>query len=311
MAKAGRHEIAVGALVLVAMVLLAYMSLKVGAIKSFGDEIEVTSLFPDAAGLAVGASVQEAGVVVGRVSALTVENGQARIHLALRNDAKVRKDATARIRARSVLGEKYVEIVPTTNTAPLLADDDTLQPGPEPVEIDQLVNQMGPVVSAIDPAAISELSQALSAAFKNDPDRANRMMGDLETILHNAAVASADAPALLAEVHQTLASVRRAADAATPVMAHADHAITSLDTATAQLPQTLTDAQGLLTDSRSAVNDGHALISKLDGSTGNLKKLIDNLSEIDKWELRRLLREEGIVVRLKPSTVVPTDEPSK
>ncbi|MFM2161016.1 MAG: hypothetical protein RLZZ383_528, partial [Pseudomonadota bacterium] len=28
---------------------------------------------------------------------------------------------------------------------------------------------------------------------------------------------------------------------------------------------------------------------------------------IDKWELRRLLREEGILIRLQPDEVVPSD----
>ena len=37
----------------------------------------------------------------------------------------------------------------------------------------------------------------------------------------------------------------------------------------------------------------------------NLETVLDNMSEIDKWELRRLLREEGILVRLKRSSVAP------
>ena len=38
-----------------------------------------------------------------------------------------------------------------------------------------------------------------------------------------------------------------------------------------------------------------------------LDRILANVEEIDKWELRRLLREEGIVVRLRPQEVVEDD----
>jgi len=55
------------------------------------------------------------------------------------------------------------------------------------------------------------------------------------------------------------------------------------------------------------VADGRLVLGDLKDSTGDIKLVLSNLKEIDKWELRRLLREEGIVVRLRESEVV---EPS-
>ena len=37
----------------------------------------------------------------------------------------------------------------------------------------------------------------------------------------------------------------------------------------------------------------------------DIEQIIDNLKEIDRWEMRRLLREEGILIRLQPETVTP------
>jgi alpha-ketoglutarate-dependent taurine dioxygenase len=42
-------------------------------------------------------------------------------------------------------------------------------------------------------------------------------------------------------------------------------------------------------------------------STDSIETVLANLSEIDKWELRRLLREEGILVRFKENQVEETD----
>ena len=63
------------------------------------------------------------------------------------------------------------------------------------------------------------------------------------------------------------------------------------------------DAQMLIQELREAVAEGRTLLTTLDSSSETLVKVLDNLSEIDKVELRRLLREEGILVRLRESEV--------
>ena len=307
MARGGKNEVAVGGLVLFALVLLGYMALKVGALREMGVRAEVSAVFEDVAGLTKGAAVQVAGVNVGLVTALSVEGSHARVAMAIDESAGLRKDALVRIRARSLLGEKYVEAIPVSQTAPLLEDGDEMAVGVEQVEIDELVSRMGPVVSAVDPEVLSELMRSLNKAFKDDPEQASRMLHDLETVLHNAALASEEAPALVAEARATLTSVRRAADDARPVLAHADSVVTRLDAATLDLPTTVDNLDGLIGETRAAVADGQAMLTRVDGSMSKVDVVLDNLSEIDKWELRRLLREEGIVVRLKEHTVVPTD----
>ena len=168
MAKPGRNEIAVGVLLLAAMALLGWMALKVGALRRVAEEVHVSAHFAD----------------------VTVDGKKALVTLALREDAAMRKDVVARIRARSVLGEKYVELSPQSENEALLKDGDELQVGLEPLEIDELVTSMGPMLAAVDPQAVADLVNALSQAVKQDPERLNRMLADTETLLHNAALAS-------------------------------------------------------------------------------------------------------------------------
>jgi hypothetical protein len=54
------------------------------------------------------------------------------------------------------------------------------------------------------------------------------------------------------------------------------------------------------------------VLGDLKESTGDIKLVLSNLKEIDKWELRRLLREEGILLRLKAGEVEePGEEPGR
>ena len=86
-----------------------------------------------------------------------------------------------------------------------------------------------------------------------------------------------------------------------------DRIIGRVDTATENLPQISDDVQGMVSDARAMLNDSQALMKRLERSTAKIEKVLDNVAEIDKWELRRLLREEGILVRFKESEVSPDE----
>ena len=122
-----RHEIGVGLLVIVAGGVLTFLALQAGAIRRLGDDsIHVSAIMPDVAGLSEGAAVSVAGVPIGRVDKMLVDFDVAKLQISIDVDAGIRSDAKVALRARSVLGEKYIEIIPQTRDAPLLAEDGVL-----------------------------------------------------------------------------------------------------------------------------------------------------------------------------------------
>lgn len=299
MSKKHRHELGVGALVLAALGLLAWMALQVGALRGLGAQVHLVSRLPDAAGLADGAVVKVAGVDVGRVTRLGIEHDEAVLHLEVRQEVGIRQDARLQVRARSMLGEKYVELVPQSTDAPLAQDGDVLVAAPTPYEIDQLVNRLGPLVDAVDPERLNQSIAIVNEALARDPQRVDRMLTDLETLLHNAAAASEELPALVEEGRGTLHTVRQVAQEARPVLARADRVVTQVEAGTTDLQATRAEVDGLIADTRQVVTEGGGMLGRLEGSLDEVEVVLSNLAEIDKWELRRLLREEGILVRLR------------
>lgn len=297
-----------GVLVLVALGLLAYMALQVGALRGLGKELHVQARMNDAAGLTQGAMVKVAGIDIGRVEGLEIDHDEAIVSMAIEPSAAIRQDAIVRVRARSVLGEKYVELVPGSRDAALLQDGGTLQSARTPVEIDQLVNDLGPLVGAMDPKVLERSLSVLTQALEDDPERLARMLDDAEVLLHNGAQASAELPGLVDETRATLRAVRGAADDARPIVARADRVVAQLEAGTRDLEGTRAEVDGLIADTRVAVKDGGALVARLEDNGDQIERILDNVEQIDKWELRRLLREEGIVVRLKSKEVVETDD---
>ena len=174
------------------------------------------------------------------------------------------------------------------------------------LEIDQMVTRLEPFLDAVDPAALQKLGATVSAAIEADPERPLRILSDAETTLHNTAVASAELPGLLREAHTTLASIQRAADEARPILSHANQTLAEVDTRInavdpQQVPTLLHHADGAAVSARQ-------ILSNLDNHTQELNRILSNLQDLDKWELRRLLREEGIVVRLRPNPVEVPEE---
>ncbi|HJN78295.1 MAG TPA: MlaD family protein [Myxococcota bacterium] len=307
MSRTKKHEIGVGLLVIGAALLLGFMAIKVGAIGSLGERITVVAVFDDAAGLKQGAAVTVAGVEVGRVESLEVDFDTARVTLTVDPAAEIREDVVVAMRARSVLGEKYLEILPQSREAPLLQDGAVITETHGQYEIDQFVTGLEPLVQSLDPAEIDAMLQPLVTAMKEDPERPARMLNDLEATLANLREASEEAPALVREARATMAEVRATSSEARGAVARADAVLADVEEATAELPGTMERIPGLLDDAQATLADTRVAVRTLNDSSQSLAKVLSNFEDIDKWELRRLLREEGIVVRLSPSDVVPTE----
>ncbi|MCG6911119.1 MAG: MlaD family protein [Deltaproteobacteria bacterium] len=143
-------EAKVGVVVVIGLVLLGYMSMKVGKIgfsKNQGYPIEV--LFDSASGLARDVTVEQAGVEIGRVQDIRLEDGKALVTLRIKPAIDIKKDARAIIRTRGILGDKYVEIMAGTASAPTLTAGERLVRTVPVTDLDTLMNVLGDVASDI------------------------------------------------------------------------------------------------------------------------------------------------------------------
>ena len=134
-------ELAVGIFMIVGMVCLAYLTIKLGQLEVFGDKgYEIQAVFSSSGGLKTGSSVVIAGVEVGRVKKVILDDYEARVTMSLPLEVKIQEDAIASIKTKGLIGEKYVEISPG-------GMDETLEPGgvirdtQPPIDIEQLISK--------------------------------------------------------------------------------------------------------------------------------------------------------------------------
>jgi len=103
-----------GLFVLVGLACLGYLAIKLGKLEVFGATgYTVAADFPSVAGLKVGDPVEIAGVRIGRVDSIGLsEDDRARLTLRLNDGVKLQEDAIASVRARGLIGDKFVLISP-------------------------------------------------------------------------------------------------------------------------------------------------------------------------------------------------------
>lgn len=111
--KRGNLELGVGIFVLVGLACLAYLAIHLGKMEVLGGGYRVVADFDNISGLKPGASVEVAGVEVGRVESIQI-TGSDRARLTLRLDAgvQIKDDAIASIRTKGIIGDKFVKLSP-------------------------------------------------------------------------------------------------------------------------------------------------------------------------------------------------------
>ena len=106
-------ELAVGVFLLVGIICLGYLAIRLGKMEVFGSRgYDIQAVFINSGGLKNGSDIVIAGVGVGRVKTITLENYQAQVVMNLPWNVKVQEDAIALIRTKGLIGEKYIEITP-------------------------------------------------------------------------------------------------------------------------------------------------------------------------------------------------------
>jgi phospholipid/cholesterol/gamma-HCH transport system substrate-binding protein len=134
-------EMMVGIFVLVGIVCLGYLAIKLGKLELVGGDVyEVEAQFNTASGLKSGATIEIAGVEVGRVRGIVLNDDRAMVKLAVNKTVKLYTDTIASIKTRGIIGEKFLNLSPGGGGDPLKPGD-TIRDTESGLDLEELVSQ--------------------------------------------------------------------------------------------------------------------------------------------------------------------------
>ncbi len=157
-------EAKVGFFVVIGIVMLGYMAMKMGKLsftREGGYDLEV--FFDSVSGLALDVPVEIAGVEVGRVHDISLQDGKARVVLRIRPGIKIKKDAKAVIRTRGILGDKFIALGEGSPSSPELQPGERLLRTEPAMDLDSLMGTLQDVATDIKTLSGS-LAQVLGGA---------------------------------------------------------------------------------------------------------------------------------------------------
>lgn len=106
-------ELVVGLFMVAGIACLAWLSIRLGSLEVVGfGRYNLTATFSNVGGLKTGSSVAIAGVEIGRVKRIVLEDYEATVTLAIAKGIVIKEDAIASIKTRGLIGEQFVEISP-------------------------------------------------------------------------------------------------------------------------------------------------------------------------------------------------------
>jgi phospholipid/cholesterol/gamma-HCH transport system substrate-binding protein len=152
----GTAEFKVGAMVLSIASLIAFMSMQVSDDPSYmGRSKKAWFLLPNANGLVKGSAIRSAGIPIGVIKEVRLQDGQARIDVTIKSDISLSRSSSVELRANGILGDKYIEVYPGSLTDPLLEDDGQILNVKKGGSLDDVMAQ------------VSEITESLKDVAKN------------------------------------------------------------------------------------------------------------------------------------------------
>ncbi len=134
----------VGAFVVAGIAALVVLAMKVGNLSTYngGATYQLDAYFSNIGGLKPQASIKSAGVLVGRVTTITLdtERYEAKVTMSIDQRYQFPKDTFANILTAGLLGEQYIGLIPGGDTE-LLKTGEVLKQTQSAVVLEDLIGK--------------------------------------------------------------------------------------------------------------------------------------------------------------------------
>ena len=136
-------EIAVGIFVLIGIICVGYLTIRLGKMEWFGaDYYSVSAQFQSISGLNTGASVEVAGVQIGKVDSISLDKEEmvAVVKMKIQKGVVLTDDVIASIKTAGLIGDKYIKLTPGGSDE-ILNQGDTIIETESAIDLEELISK--------------------------------------------------------------------------------------------------------------------------------------------------------------------------
>jgi phospholipid/cholesterol/gamma-HCH transport system substrate-binding protein len=284
----------------IALLLAVAAALLLGSCIGGRGGIRVDAIFRDIGDLPRFANVQVSDVVVGSVRGIRLDGYNARVSMRIDPKAQIPSNATALIRSTSLLGEKFVELVPpekgTPSSTPLRDGDIIPLERTERIPgVDDAFIKLGRLLEGGSAADLAVVINSSAEILRNREGRLGEIFATLRGFSGVLAARAPDVAVAVESLDTAFASLAGGADAITRAIsssadvttilaeqqADLDGLVGSLDRAAAVLERYVSQTRGA---PDAALKDLRSILDEVMKTTGDLSKALTALARFtDLW----------------------------
>jgi phospholipid/cholesterol/gamma-HCH transport system substrate-binding protein len=165
----------------VCTLLTAYLAFTIGNIHLFQHTYTLNATFDSADGLLRDDNVKVAGVVVGKVTSVEIDQGKAKVSVSVKDSIKVPTDSSAAIRWRNLIGQRYIYLYPGSGST-VFKNGDTIGKTRSVVDVGELFNRLGPILKAVDPKQVNTFLDAIVQALDGNQEKLRESIDNLAVV---------------------------------------------------------------------------------------------------------------------------------
>lgn len=256
-------------------------------------DIPVTVVFPDASPLIPGNLVRMSGVEVGKIESVDLRNGQAAVRMRLDPSVlPLHKDASAKIRPVTLLGERFIDLNRGSDGSPVMVDPRVIpaQHTTRAVDLDEVLNSLNQPTSASLAALVTTLGEgtggqgqnvdgavkALAPAMQNTQQLGNVLQQQNAVLGQLVDRASPVAQALAA---RNGGNLDQAVEQGKNMLAAVAAQRQAMKDSLGQLPGTLQEARHVLDEAAGTAEAGTPALRDIRPTTDNLPQISRELNQ--------------------------------
>jgi phospholipid/cholesterol/gamma-HCH transport system substrate-binding protein len=261
------------------LVITAALALYIGAkIKdvSLSPRYRLAATFDDVTGLVPGDPVKLAGVPVGQVSSIRLDDSRGMVRFNVDRSVRLPADTTTiAVRWKNLIGQRYLSLDPGTDAArtPAYLPTDghgVISKTSSAVDVGAVLNALGPLGKAVNPQQLNTIFTAIEQSLNGNGSNINNLVANLDKVA-----------ATLASRDQTIGRMLSDYGTVTDVLARRDQEIQTMIQNVVLLSQTFTDNTKLFETTLVNLSSvGTSLDHLLNGNEQQFKGVLDNLAGV-------------------------------
>jgi phospholipid/cholesterol/gamma-HCH transport system substrate-binding protein len=275
----GRVLLKLGVYTVACLAVLGWLVSMVGNAAFFQERTGYEAELDDATGLRVNDAVKIAGVEVGAVTGIDIDQGHAVVSFEVDEGTELLDSTQAGVRWRNVLGQKYLYLYPGDEGDPLAPGSRLpLDQSVPSADVGDFLNAVGPVLQALDPEDANAFVQAVSEGISGNEAQIRGLIDDSATLAQVLGGLDGQVGSVITNLDQVATAVADRDDAVDELLVNLGSLSGDLASRNESLNTLVTEFSGVQRRLARLLQDNRG---DLDGTIDDLRVIADTLAEHD------------------------------